>query len=156
MFCRAFLILNGFWLGSIFMQPNRHLTVCTGRSTSPMGRWLLAGAYMISMLYRLHCCCILLSFMHLAWSSLMFLGTACWVMYLFENFFMFGPFAFETNFRVGNFEKRSMQAKKKTSLPCPSNIGPPKSNWISSFGSEHGGRGVQSDFRIKPFRFLPN
>ena len=69
---------------------------------------------------------------------------------------MFGPFAFITSFKVGNFEKRSIRARKYFSLPCPSINGPPKSSRISSFGSEHGGRGAQWLFRIILFKFLPN
>ena len=69
---------------------------------------------------------------------------------------MFGPFAFVTSFKVGNFEKRSIHARKYTSLPCPSIVGPPKSNWISSFGSEHGGKGAQWLFGIMLFKFLSN
>ena len=69
---------------------------------------------------------------------------------------MFGPFVFVTNFKVGNFEKGSMHARKYTFFPCPSNIGPPKSNWISSFGSEHCGKGAQWLFGFMFFIFLPN
>ena len=155
MFWRAFLTLNGFWLGSSFMQPNRRLTVCIRRSTSPMGQWSLAGAYINSMLYLLHSCCILLPFKHLAWSSRIFLGTPCWVANFFKNFSIFGPFSFETNFSVGNF--RNGQCKPRSKLPSLAHQILVRRNPIEFFfGSEHGGRGVQSDFCINFFRFLPN
>ena len=75
-------------------------------------------------------------------------------MYLCRNFSMLRPFAFVTSLWVGNFEKRSIHARKFTSLPCPSSIGAPKSSWNSLFGSEHGGRGAQLNFRVIHFRFL--
>ena len=128
MFLSEFLKLNGRWLGWSLIHPNRCLTVCIRRSTRPIERWSLADAYIRLILCFAHRSFTLLPFRQRAWSSLMFRGTPCWAMYLFKNFSMFGPFACVTSFRVGNFEKRSMHARKYTSLPSPSNIGPPKSN----------------------------
>ena len=156
MFLKAFFLLNGGWLGSSLLHPSRRLTVCIRRSTRPIERWSLAGAYINLILSFAHRSFTLLPFRQRAWSSLMFSGTPCWAMYLFRIISMFGPFAFVTSFKVGNFEKRSMHARKYTSLPCPSIFGPPKSNWISSFGSEHCGRGAQRLFGFLFFKFLPN
>ena len=117
MFLSAFLILNGRWLRSSLIHPSRRLTVCIRRSTRPMGRWSLAGAYIRLISCFAHRNFTLLLFRQGAWSSLMFRGTPCWAMYLFRNFSMFGPFVFVTNFKVGNFEKRSMHARKYTFSP---------------------------------------
>ena len=133
----AFLILIGRWLESSLMHPNRRLTLCSRRSTAPI------CAYIRPMLCLAHMRCTIIPLKQRAWSSLIFRGTPCWAMYLFGNFSMLGPFAFVTSFRAGNYEKRSMHARKYTSLPCQSINGPPKSSCISSFGSEHGGKGVQ-------------
>ena len=128
MFLSALLILNGRWSGSRLIHSSRRLMVCIRHSTRPIERWSLAGAYIRLILCFAHRSFTLLPFRQRAWSSLKFRGTPYWAMYLFKNFSMFGPFACVTTFRVGNFEKRSMHAKKYTSLPCPSNIGPPKFN----------------------------
>ena len=155
MLLNAFLKLNGSWLGSRLMHPSRRLTICISRSTRPIGRWSLAGAYIRLILCLAHRCCTILPFKQRACSSLMFRGYPCWAMYLIENFSMFRPFAFVTSFSVGNFEKRSIHARKYTSLTCPSIIGPAKSSWISLFGSEHGGKEAQWLFRIMLFEILP-
>ena len=44
---------------------------------------------------------------------------------------------------------------KYCSMPFPLIIGPPKSIWISSFGSAHFGKGDQLQCGITDFRFLP-
>ena len=107
MFLKTFLILNGRWLGSSLIYPSRRLTVCIRRSTRPMERWSWVGAYIRLILCFAHRSFTLLPFRQRAWSSLMFRGTPCWAMYLFRNFSMFGPFAFLTSFKIGNFEKQS-------------------------------------------------
>ena len=81
-----------------------------------MGRRSLTGAYIRLILCLAHRCFTLLPFKQRAWSSLMVRGTPCWAMYLIRNFSMFGPFAFVASFKVGNFEKRSIHAKKYTFL----------------------------------------
>ena len=152
----ACFMLNGFCLGSNLIHPKRRLTVCTRRSTQPMARWSPAGAKIILMLCLSQTCCSLLPFRQRAWSILRFRGTPCCTIYLFKNFSILGPLALLYSLTVENFEKRSMQARKYISRPCPSVIGPPKSICISSLGSEHRGRGAHFVFGIKLFRFLPN
>ena len=49
-----------------------------------------------------------------------------------------------------------MQARKYTSPPWPSNIGPPKAIRISSFGSTHVMIGKHFVFGILLLMFLPN
>ena len=108
----AFYMLNGFWLGSSFMHPSLHFTVCMSRSTSPIGWWLLAGAYTLFKLCLAQNCWNLLPFRQRAWSILRMRGTPCCTIYLFKKFSIIGPFALLYSLSVGNFEKRSMQARK--------------------------------------------
>ena len=58
----AFFMLNGFWLGSSFMHPSLRFIVWMSRSTSPIGRWSLAGAYIIFILCLAQSCRTLLPF----------------------------------------------------------------------------------------------
>ena len=69
---------------------------------------------------------------------------------------MLVAFALVYNLSYGIFENRSMHARNYTSLPCPYNIGPPKSIWISLFGSTQGLIGDHFLFGIILLRFLPN
>ena len=107
-------------------------------------------------LLRLHNSLIKLPVWNLAWSIRIDLGTPCVDIYLFRKCSMFNAFALFYNLIDGNFENRSMHARKYTSLPCPSSIGPPNSIWISSFGSTHGIIGDHFVFGFILLRFLPN
>ena len=69
---------------------------------------------------------------------------------------MFDLFALLYCLCVGNLKNLSMHARKYTSHPWPSIIGPPKSICISSFGSTHGFSVDHLVFGIMLLRFLPN
>ena len=56
---------------------------------------------------------------------------------------------------VGYFEYLSMLVKKYCSMPISLIIGPPKSIWISSFGSINFGKGDHLQCGITDFKFLP-
>ena len=77
-------------------------------------------------------------------------------MFFVKKCSMFVAFALLYSLSVGNLENLSMHARKYTSLPCPSSIGPPKSICIFSFGSTHGFVGDHLVVDIMLLRFLPN
>ena len=56
---------------------------------------------------------------------------------------------------VGYFEYRSTLVKKYCSITILLIIGPPKSVWISSFGSINFGKGDYLLYGITDFKFLP-
>ena len=147
---------KGRSFGSSLMHPSLRLTVCINRSTSPIDLWSFAWANIIIMLFRLHNSLIILPVWHLAWFIRIDPGTPFMDIYLFRKCSMFIALALLYNISDGNFENRSMHARKYTSLPCLSSIAPSKSIWISSFGSTHGIIGDHFVFGIILLRFLPN
>ena len=149
-------MLKGRWFGSSLMQPRRRFTVCINLSTNPIDRWSFAGANIILILFLLQNSFITFLVWHLAWSIRMDLGTPWIAMYFVGKCSMFVAFALLYNLSVGNLETLSMHARKYTSLPWPSCIGPSKSNCVSSFGSTHGFSGDHLVFGIMLLRFLPN
>ena len=149
-------MLKGRWFGSGLMQPRRRFTVCINLSTNPIDRWSFAGANIILILFLLQNSFITFLVWHLAWSIRMDLGTPWIAMYFVRKCSMFVAFALLYNLSVGNLETLSIHARKYTSLPWPSSIGPSKSNCVSSFGSTHGFSGDHLVFGIMLLRFLPN
>ena len=149
-------MLKGRWFVSSLMQPSRRFTVCISLSTSPIDRWSFAGANIILILFLLQYSFITFPVWDLALSIRMDLGTPCIAMCFVKKCSMFVAFASLYSLSVGNLENLSMHARKYTSIPCPSSIGPPKSICISSFGSTHGFIGDHLVFGIMLLRLLPN
>ena len=74
---------------------------------------------------------------------------------MFRNLITFLPNSLFTTSAVGYFEYLSKLVVKYCSILFSFIIGPPKSNWISSFGSIHFGNSSHLQCVINDFKFIP-
>ena len=122
------------------MQARRFLFVWASQLSQLM--WSCIGASINCILFWLQNALICCPVWHRAWFNLIERGIPC--SKILQNF-KISALALSNTSAVGNFENRSIHAR----------IGPPKSIWISSFGTLHNFNGAHLLARIIDFNFLP-